>query len=319
MRTPVAFLIFNRPDTTARVFREIARAKPLKLFVIADGPRSNYPTDVEKCADSRAVIERIDWPCEVMKNYSDVNLGCGLRPANGISWVFDQVEETIILEDDCVPHPTFFRFCEELLERYHDDERVMMISGRNNLPDQKRRPYSYSFRCIMSCWGWATWRRAWEHFDMEMRLWPAFRTTSWLVDILGNTGVVKYWHEIFDKAHADARLADYWDYQWAFACWAQNALTAVPNTNLIRNVGFGETATHTRSLLDERANISTAAMSFPLQHPPYLVRDKEAEQLIHENILGTQNYPKNFRRRLFLKLSDTAKRMIRSSRCESRT
>ena len=140
MRTPVVFIIFSRPDLTARVFAEIARARPEKLLVIADGPRPDREGEDAKCAATRAIIERVDWPCEILKNYSNVNLGCGHRPATGLRWVFEQVEEAIILEDDCVPHPTFFRFCEELLEHYRDDERVMHISGDNfDLIGEKKR------------------------------------------------------------------------------------------------------------------------------------------------------------------------------------
>src|SRR6267142_406558 len=131
LKTPITFIIFNRPDTTARVFAEIARAKPPKLLIVADGPRVDRMGEAERCAQTRAVVERIDWNCEVLTNYSSVNLGCRNRVASGIDWVFEQVEESIILEDDCVPHPTFFRFCEELLERYRDDERVSQIGGAN--------------------------------------------------------------------------------------------------------------------------------------------------------------------------------------------
>ena len=145
MNTPVALIIFNRPDTTKKTFDEIAKARPPKLFVIADGPRADHPEDIKKCAAVREIIERVDWKCEVIKNYSDVNLGCGKRPATGISWIFEHVEEAIILEDDCVPHPTFFRFCEELLEKFRYDERVMQISGSNFQLGHKRTSYSYFF------------------------------------------------------------------------------------------------------------------------------------------------------------------------------
>lgn len=169
MSTPIALIIFNRPDLTIRVFSKIARAKPKTLFVIADGPRSDHPGDIKKCAEARSIIESVDWDCTVHKNYSDINLGCGRRLASGISWVFEKVEEAIILEDDCLPHPTFFRFCKELLERYRDDERIMQINGQNFQHKSMRTSYSYLFSYSNNCWGWATWRRAWQHFDMEMR------------------------------------------------------------------------------------------------------------------------------------------------------
>src|SRR5215831_3805810 len=158
MRTPVALIIFNRPDVTERVFAEIAHARPRKLLVIADGPRFNRPGEAEKCTATRAIIDRVNWECEVLKNYSDVNLGCGGRESSAMIWIFEQAEEAIILEDDTLPQPTFFRFCEELLEKYRDDERVMHISGDNWLFGQKRISDSYFFSHYCLSWGWASWR-----------------------------------------------------------------------------------------------------------------------------------------------------------------
>ena len=172
LTTPVAFLIFNRPDTTARVFEAIRQAKPPKLLVVADGPRPDRPDDVEKCKAARAIIDRVDWACEVLTNYSDLNLGCGKRPATGITWVFEQVEEAIIFEDDCLPHPSFFRFCEELLNYYRHDERIMVISGNNFQFGRNRTDDSYYFSRYNHIWGWASWRRAWEYFDYDLKLWP---------------------------------------------------------------------------------------------------------------------------------------------------
>lgn len=285
METPVAFIIFNRPDTTARVFAEIAKAKPPKLFVIADGPRPGRPGEAEKCTAARAVIEHVDWECDVVKNYSDVNLGCGPRPSTGISWVFEQVEEAIIFEDDCVPHPTFFRFCEELLQKYCDDERVMQISGCNPLAGLHQAPYSYCFYRIFACWGWATWRRAWQHFDMEMKMWPELRNSGWLQDLMGDPRGVEYWEKIFDSCYKSPNT-DSWDYQFLFACWAQNGLAIAPNTNLVSNIGFGDDATHTRSGNTANVGIQMAAIKFPLRHPPHMMRDKELDRLRLESSFG---------------------------------
>jgi hypothetical protein len=285
VQTPVALIIFNRPHTTERVFAEIAQAKPPKLFVIADGPRPDRLGEAEKCVATRAIIDRVDWECEVFKNYSEVNLGCGRRPATGISWVFEQVEEAIILEDDCVPHPTFFRFCEELLERYRDDERVMHIAGNNFQFGRRRTPFSYFLSWHNICWGWASWRRAWQHFDMGVKLWPPFRDTSWLLDIVGDARAAQYWQKVFDQAYASKGNVEYWDYQWTFTCWAQNGLSILPNTTLISNIGFGEGATHTKSSRDIRRNLPTTEMSFPLRHPPYVVRNREADQFFIEQVV----------------------------------
>jgi hypothetical protein len=275
LHAPVALIIFNRPATTERVFVEIAKAKPTKLFVIADGPRQERPEDVKQCAAARAIAERVDWDCEVLKNYSDVNLGCGKRPATGITWVFEHVDRAIILEDDCVPNPSFFRFCDELLEKYRDDERIMMVAGRNTV--KRSTPYSYCFTYQHQNWGWATWRRAWAHFDMQIKLWPALRETSWLQDILEYSAAVELWRDIFDKAYAAEGQRDYWDYQWTFALWSQYGLAIRPGVNLVKNIGFGEGATHTRSRNDSRAKVASSEIPFPLIHPPHVTRDRETD------------------------------------------
>ncbi|MDO8445565.1 MAG: glycosyltransferase family 2 protein [Deltaproteobacteria bacterium] len=281
LKTPVVFIIFNRPEATATVFEEIRRAKPPKLMVIADGPRPDRPGEVEKCAAARAVIDRVDWPCEVFTNYSDVNLGCKHRVSSGLNWVFDVVEEAIILEDDCVPHPTFFRFCEELLERYRDDKRVMVISGNNFQFGRKRTGYSYYFSRYNHVWGWASWRWAWRHYDVDMKLWPEIRDGKWLSDLHSDDDSVHYWTTVFEKVYRGE--IDTWDYQWTFACWVQSGLSILPSVNLVSNIGFGHEATHTKG--ESRfANMKTEAMNFPLAHSPLVVRDSIADSFTERNI-----------------------------------
>jgi hypothetical protein len=284
MRTPVALIVFNRPDLTERVFAEIARVKPAQLFIIADGPRSDQPGDIAKCGAARAVVDRVEWNCQIFKNYSETNLGCGHRPASGISWLFEQVESAIILEDDVIPNPTFFRFCEELLDRYHDDRRIMQVCGHNYQLGQKRGPYSYYFSRRSICGGgWATWRRAWSHFDFQMKLWPTLRETSFLLDILEDQTLARKWTKLFDHAYAGkpsspaGHGADYWDYQWAFAIWSQSGLSICPNTTLVTNIGYREDGTHTKSASNLWANLPYGDMEFPLLHPPFMMRNREAD------------------------------------------
>lgn len=294
LQTPVALILFNRPDTTAKVLAEIAAAKPKVLFVIADGPRADRPDDSAKCAAARAVIERVDWPCEVVKNFSDTNLGCGRRPATGIGWVFEQVDRAIILEDDCVPHPTFFRFCDELLENYRDDERIMQIGGNNFQFGRRRGESSYFFsRHNLCAGGWATWRRAWAHFDPALKLWPQLKTTAWLNDVLDNPLAVRYWSRMFDRAHQARGAVDFWDYQWTFAVWAQSGLSALPNRTLVTNIGFRPDGTHTKSGNNRTANLPTEAMRFPLQRPPAVIRDREADRYILEEVVLPSVYRPN--------------------------
>jgi hypothetical protein len=282
MKTPVVFIIFNRPDTTAKVFEAIRQAKPPQLLVVADGPRENRPGEAEKCAAARAIIEGVDWECEVLTNYSDINLGCGKRPATGISWVFEQVEEAIILEDDCLPHPTFFQFCDELLDYYRDDERIMLISGDNFQFGKKRTEYSYYFSRYNDIWGWASWRRAWKHFDYDMKLWPTIRNGNFLESILEDEGAMKYWNKVFQKTYEGDSTA--WDYRWTFACWVQNGLTVLPNVNLISNIGCGQNATHTTDSKSILANIPSEEMSFPLKYPPFVIRHVEADNFSQRTI-----------------------------------
>jgi len=280
LNVPVALMFFNRPSETRRVLGEIRAAKPRQLFLIADGPRPDRPEDEAKCAATRALVESVDWPCEVFRNYADVNLGAGRRPATGISWVFEHVDRAIILEDDCVPHPSFFPFCEELLEKYAVDRRMMMIAGTNIFPTPTS--HSYHFCYHHSNWGWATWRRAWQCYDAGLSNWPTLRDTRWLHEILGDSRAVEHWTSIFDDAYAAAGAADYWDYQWTFSLWRHYAFAITPAVNLISNVGFGNTATHTRSVGDSRANRAATAMAFPLTHPPAVVRNRQEDRLAFE-------------------------------------
>lgn len=283
LNTPVVFIIFNRTDTTERVFAEIARAKPSMLLVVADGPRKDVLGEAEKCAAARAVIERVDWDCEVLTNYSDVNLGCKIRVSSGLDWVFEKVEEAIILEDDCLPHPTFFRFCQELLERYRDDERIMKIAGSNFQFGRRRTEYSYYYSRYAIGWGWATWRRVWNLFDLDMKLWPEIRDGRWLFDVIGDLKAKSYENRIRSFELVFQNKVDTWDYQFGFSCFIQSGLIIVPNVNLISNIGFGEFASHTKNTNDKYADMKTDEMDFSLKHPPFMMRDSIADDFYQKD------------------------------------
>ncbi|MEH2223544.1 glycosyltransferase family 2 protein [Nostoc sp.] len=284
MQTPITFIIFKRPQTTEKVFEAIRQAKPTKLFVIADGPRTDREGEVEKCEATRAIIERVDWDCEVIKNYSDINLGCAKRVSSGLDWVFNNVEETIILEDDCIPHPTFFRFSEELLEKYRNDTRIATISAQNLQLGRKRTNYSYYFSRYNHCWGWASWRRAWQHYDLTIKLWKEVQAENLLYDILLDQKAVNSWQRIFQSVY-DNPTDITWDYQWTFACWMQGSLSIIPNVNLISNVGVGADATHFTSNQEfSFINMPMQAMEFPLQHPSFIVRNVEADNFTQKTV-----------------------------------
>jgi hypothetical protein len=275
MKTPVALFIFNRPDTTAKVFEAIRQAQPPQLLVIADGARSNRLEDTEKCAAARAIIDRVDWPCEVIKNYADTNLGCKQRVFTGLNWVFEQVAEAIIFEDDCLPHPSFFPFCEELLEKYRDDTRVGIISGQNSLLGYQRNTDSYYFAQIPYIWGWATWRSRWQVYDFHMSQWPAARDGKWLQDIFKENTVAASWYSTFEHNHTGFFNA--WDYQLTFISLVNNWLNPTPNVNLVANIGFGTEATNTSETGSIFADLSAQEITFPLQHPLFMVPDRISE------------------------------------------
>lgn len=284
MDTPVALFFFNRPSKTRRVFAEIARARPRRLFLVADGARDDHPEDARRVATCRALVERVDWPCEVRHDYSETNQGCFARLVSGYRWLFEQVEEAIVLEDDCLPDPSFFRFCVELLDHYRDDERVFMIGGRNSLWPERRVPHSYTFCRSLSCWGWAAWQRSWRWFDPTFEDWPALRRTSWLEDLFGHPGLVTFYRWRFDQCRdrAERGLAPSSAYTWVFACLRQGGLEILPAKNLVHNLGFDQTATHPFEESSPLARVPVEALDFPLRHPPEPVWDEECDALRYQ-------------------------------------
>lgn len=269
-------IIFNRPDLTKRVLSEIARRKPKRLFVIADGPRESEPEDEDQCEKAREVADTVDWNCQVERCYSDMNLGGRVRVASGLDWVFSRCEQAIVFEDDTVPNPTFFDYCEELLGRFRHDERVMSISGNNFQFGTNGTSASYYYSRYAHCWGWATWSRAWRYYDDDLTLWPELRTSDWLLDILGDPAAALYWQRIFDRIH-DGRITYSWAYRWLYSCWVQNGLTILPNVNLVANIGFGPQASHTKNVRSIYSNMPTGCLEVPLKHPRGVIRQKAAD------------------------------------------
>lgn len=285
LSTPVAFMIFNRPDLTQVVFEAIAKAEPKTLFVVADGPR--FPAEAEKCAQTRAIIDRVDWDCDVFTNYSEKNLGCGRRVASGIDWVFSEVEKAIFLEDDTLPDISFFPYCEILLEHYRHDERIMTINGNNFQSGNRKTEYSYHFSKFCSCWGWASWRRAWKHYDYEMKTWPAFKRGGMMKMICPDLYEQRFWTRLFDSMYENPEEIDTWDHQWKYACWSQNGLAIAPNVNLVANIGLGRTdASHTTGHNPLLAKLSKNQGLEEIKHPPFVVRHYDADNYIFDYIIG---------------------------------
>lgn len=274
---PVALIIFNRPETTAKVFEAIRQFRPSQLFVIADGPRPQVQGDAGRCAAARNIVEQVDWPCEVRRLYADTNLGCGQRPATGISWLFEQVDRAIILEDDCLPSTSFFRYCVELLDRYENDPRIMHISGNNRGHKASVPDNSYYFSRIAYCWGWATWQRAWRFYNYDLDGFNAEFNEYVLRRVMLDEKSVKYWLRIFSEMKRKHHN-DIWDFQWNYACWKNTGYSIVPNYNLVSNIGFGTNATHTTENHSMHARMKSSNISFPLRHPRLITTDDRADK-----------------------------------------
>jgi hypothetical protein len=263
--TPVALFVFNRPHTTRRVFEAIAKIRPARLLLIADGPRPDKAGEAKACQQVREIIGRVDWPCEIATNFAASNLGCQERMISGLDWVFSLAEEAIILEDDCLPDLSFFPFCQELLEKYRGDSRVSYISGDNLVAEYLNTHESYYFSRIGGIWGWATWRSEWQRYDRHLSDWPKLRNEGMLAEVFDDPQAVAHWTRIFDSMHENTG-PNTWDYQWLYAGLKNNSLTVVPRVNLVTNIGFGPDATHTTEK-DARLMPPSAPMKFPLRHP----------------------------------------------------
>jgi FkbM family methyltransferase len=307
VKSPVALLMFRRPDATARVLDAIRAARPPLLLVVADGPRTDRPDDAAACAATRALIDGVDWPCEVRREFATENMGCRRRVASGLAWVFSQVPEAIILEDDCVPDQTFFPFCDELLERYRDDARVVQISGANNQKGRRRGTHSYFFSRYNNVWGWASWRRAFDLYDVDMSRWPELRDSNWLATVLDDRRLVHFWTQQFQAVY-EGRI-DTWDYQWIYSTWLHSMVSLVPNRNLVRNIGFGPGASHTPTE-DPFANDQLEPMEFPLDHPSIVASNAAADRFT-EKFEFTEPWLTRMRRTLRVRLLAPLKQRLR--------
>ena len=287
--TPIVLCVYNRPHLTRRVLQSLRTVAPSRILVVADGPKTDVPEDRLRCNEVIRSIETIDWKANIEWNVSAINLGCCRRIQTGLSWTFDRLEEAIILEDDCVPHPSFFRFCHELLDRYRFDRRIALISGSNFCPSAECSPASYFFSRYPMIWGWAAWRRSWALYDPNVDAWDRLRDTSWLSDLLADPLAAAYWRQMFDQARFEV---DTWDYAMVFSCWYSGGLAVHPYRNLICNIGFSKDATHTRDVKSIFANRPLEEMHFPLVHPERVWRsvanDEQAERSAFSKSVGHQ-------------------------------
>jgi len=278
IKVPVLFLIFNRPDTTSQVFEAIRRAQPNELFIAADGPRENREDEADRCRQVRQIATQVDWECQVKTLFRDKNLGCKAAVSSGIDWFFEHVEEGIIIEDDCVPDQSFFGFCERLLTHYRNDTRVMMICGTNYLQDQIKIEESYYFSNYYPIWGWATWRRAWHFYDVEMSSWEELKARKQIYWLFSNASIAGYYEAMFQLIRDGF---DTWDIQWWYACIFQHGLAVVPKRNLISNCGI--TGAHSNTQGDFRINLPTSPVNYKnLMHPKFVIPDKSLNELTYK-------------------------------------
>ena len=279
---PILVLAFNRPERLGGLIARLREVQPTSLFVSVDGPRENNELDTHLVAEVQQIVANIDWSCDVHTNYRSENFGCGKAVSTGIDWFFQNVDSGIILEDDVLPNLDFFSFCEQLLTRYVDDERVFAISGCNFAPEEQiEQSASYRFSAITHVWGWATWRRAWETYRYDMGDWRKRLPMRQRWNATGaNIGGLLYWTAVFDWMRFGK--IDTWDYQWSLAQMAHGGLTATSNVNLTDNVGFAEDATHTAhkpSFIRPSQH-----MDFPLTHPE-IRQDLTADRWVRSQIL----------------------------------
>jgi hypothetical protein len=287
IHTAVLFLAFNRPDTTKRVFESIRQARPPRLYVAVDGPRENKAADAEKVQAVRDyIMANIDWACDVKTLFRDQNLGLKRAVSEAISWFFNHETQGIVLEDDCLPHPDFFPFCQELLELYKDDDRISVITGNNFQNGIKRGKASYYFSKYNHCWGWASWRRAWNIYDGDLSFWPSWQKSTEWKRKLPDRVERQYWAQVFDRVHR--KEINSWAYPWTASVWYLGGLTATPNVNLVSNIGFGKEGTHTIDDSNPSSYLATHSIS-ELTHPQVIYHDTDADRYVFNHHFGGAN------------------------------
>lgn len=295
--TPIVFIVFNRPEHAEVVFKRIAAVRPERLLLIADGPRADRPGEDDACARVREIVQRVDWPCQMQTNFAEANMGCRQRIVSGLNWAFELVEEAIILEDDILPDPSFFPFCEQMLDRHRGDSRISMIAGLSLVAGLIHSDDSYYFSRLTHIWGWATWRSAWARYDGSLTNWEIVKHSGLFANLFPAYNQRLFWSRIFDRMHQGTG-PDTWDYQWAYTNFLNHALAIVPCVNLIENIGFGPGATHTVSTRD-LPNFSIEPMSFPIRHPPAMIVRHDLDRL---DSLRSEFFVRSFGGRVIRKL-----------------
>lgn len=269
--TPVLLLVFNRPDLTRRLIQSLEKVKPKNIFVVADGPRNNSDTDKKRCAAVRQLFDHLNWPCQISKMFREENLGCARSVSQGITWFFKTNEKGIILEDDCIADPSFFTFCETLLEKYQNQKEIFHISGNNFQYGKQRGKADYYFSIFNHLWGWASWKRAWNNFEFDIDI----QDVEDMREFVNSDLIINYFSKQFQNVNHGK--IDSWGFRWTFACWKNKGVSILPNMNLVSNIGFVEEATHTHQIESPQSNIPVHTIKHELIHPSTIKVDKKAD------------------------------------------
>ncbi len=283
LNTAVLFLVFNRPDSTKQVFEAIRKAEPPRLYVATDGPREGREGEAQKVAQVREIATAVDWPCEVKTLFREKNLGCKYAVSSAITWFFEIEEAGIILEDDCVCNHTFFRFAEEMIQRYWDEPRVMHISASNFL-NQTGDVSGYTFSRYAFIWGWASWRRAWKEFDLNLKQFTYSRVKYIAKKHFRRPSEHGYWPALY--LYVASGKLDTWDIQWVLSIMAADGLCVTPSVNLVSNIGFGNESTNTVQTSSPFNKQKTGQMEFPLDHHDKIEVDIRMDEQMSESIFG---------------------------------
>ncbi len=297
LSVPILFIIFNKVEETKKVFNTIRYMKPERFFIAADGPRIEKAGEAKKCTAIRKwVLNNIDWGCEIKTLFKDKNIGCGRGPSEAITWSFENVEEGIILEDDCLPNVSFFKFCKENLEKYRNNDRISIISGNNFQPVQPMDIIEdYYFSIFPSSNGWATWKRSWEGYDYRIKKWETINQKNFLKFLFKEKQYQAWWKYYLDWIY-DNKPDDMWDFQFHFHTMIKKQLAIIPKVNLVKNIGYGPNATHSTDPNSYFANVPTHELKFPLIHPKKITRNYEADIFIQKNLFGKIEVPSQWKK-----------------------
>ncbi|TGK30900.1 hypothetical protein EHQ12_18795 [Leptospira gomenensis] len=283
-KVPILFLVFNRPEETRKVFDSIRSRKPSRLYIAADGPRENRPEEKERCEQVRSIVRSVDWSCEVKTLFREKNLGCKRAVSEGIDWFFENEEEGIILEDDCLPSDQFFLFCEHMLAEFRNDPKVMHIAGTNFIHERKKiGSEEIYFSRYPQVWGWATWRRAWGKYLRSAEVWKRLLVSPWKGS---RSYVIRFWEDRLEKTYSG--LIDTWDFQWVYTLNVEGGLAVNPPVNLVENIGFGEGSSHTDAADDPREKFKRNSLPDKIVFPQEIKRNTDFDSYIESEFFSSR-------------------------------